>query len=54
MVEAMGRGVFQSDKEALIWLRKAADREYAVAQCNQGSMYLRGQEELLSYKEAAV
>ena len=37
-----------------MWYRKAADQEYAKAQCNLGTMYLQGRGVPQSDKEAAV
>ena len=38
-----GHGVVQSDKEALVWYRKAADQGLAEAQFLLGYMYEEGQ-----------
>ena len=38
-----GRGVKQSDKEAVRWYQKAADQGHAGAQYNLGVMYPNGQ-----------
>jgi TPR repeat protein len=37
-----GRGVAQSDAEAVAWYRKAAEQGYAYAQFNLGFMYEEG------------
>ena len=47
-----GRGVAQSDKEAVRWYRLAADQGYAVAQFNLGFMYKNGRGVAQDYKTA--
>ena len=40
---ADGRGVTQSDTQAVEWYRKAAAKDYAAAMYNLGVMYANGQ-----------
>ena len=47
-----GRGVEQSDKEAVRWYRQAADQEYATAQLSLGAAYICGRGVEQSDKEA--
>ena len=47
-----GKGVPQSDKEAVKWCRKAAEHGHAKAQSNLGIMYRKGLGVLQSDKEA--
>jgi len=49
---AKGRGVLQSDEEAIVWYRKAADQGNASAQNNLAVMYRKGQGVPQSDKEA--
>jgi hypothetical protein len=40
---SIGEGMLEDDKEAVKWLRKAADQGYAKAQLNLGVMYANGE-----------
>ena len=48
-----GRGVAQSDQEAVRWFRRAAEQGYADAQYALGSMYSTGRGVAQSEEEAA-
>ena len=50
---AEGRGVAQSDMEAARWYRKAADKGFAEAQYNLGTMFAQGRGVPQSDVEAA-
>ncbi len=47
-----GKGVPQSDPEAIIWYRKAAEQEHAHACNNLGGRYARGKGVSQNYEEA--
>ena len=49
-----GRGVAQSDADAMTWYRRAADQGHATAQNNLGAMYADGQGVGQDYVEAMM
>jgi hypothetical protein len=47
-----GEGVTEDDKEAVKWLRKAAEQGHASSQYNLGRMYVQGEAVIEDYIQA--
>ncbi|WP_244060847.1 tetratricopeptide repeat protein, partial [Aeromonas caviae] len=52
LIYAKGQGVPQDDKQAVIWLRKAAEQGNVEAQNNLAVLYAEGQGVPQDYKQA--